>query len=182
MRSLRYQAVGLAVFLAVVFTGCGYSTRSLISSRFRTIYVTPFVNKIDIARDMDAGSKYKVYRPMLETDITRSVNNKFLFDGNLKPVSSQTADVALKGELVEFRKEALRYTSENDVQEYRINLIVDISLWDQKENKLVWEEKNFTGQSTYFTSGSQAKSEETAVNDAISDLSRRIVERAVEEW
>ena len=92
------------------------------------------------------------------------------------------ADLALKGELVEFRRDALRYTNNDEVDEYRINIVVNLSLWDKKNDKLSWEEKNFTGSATYFVTGAQAKSEEQAVQDAIKDLSRRIVERVVEQW
>ena len=66
--------------------------------------------------------------------------------------------------------------------EYRINLTVNISLWDAKEDKLLWQEKGFTGDTTFFVSGAQAKPESIAVNDALEDLARRIVERTVEEW
>lgn len=173
--------------LVIGLAGCGYTTRSMISEKFKTIYIAPFVNKIDITAEADAASKYKVYKPMLETDITRAVVSKFLFDGNLRPVKSESADLTLKGEVMEFRRDPLRYTDSDEVEEYRINLVVNITLWDNKENKLVWEEKNFTGDFTYFTAYStmQAvtkKTDDQAVPDAIADLARRIVERAVEEW
>ena len=169
-------------FLFFVIAGCGYTTRSMISNQFKTIYIAPFANKIDITRETDTAYKYKIYKPMLETDITKSVINKFLFDGNLRPIEKESADLVLKGELVEFRRDPLRYTDLDEVEEYRINLVVNISLWDNRENKLIWEEKNFTGDTTYFTRGQTAKSEDTAISDAISDLARRIVERAVEQW
>lgn len=168
--------------MSAFFAGCGYSSRSMISSKYRTIYVTPFINRVDITNDADAGYKYKIYKPLLETDITSAVNNKFLFDGNLKPVQKELADVTLKGELIEFRRDPVRYTEGDDVAEYRINLVVNITLWDNKEDKLIWQENGFTGEASYFTTGPTAKSETVAVNDAITDLSRRIVERAVEEW
>jgi len=169
-------------FLLFAFTGCGYTTRSMISNKFRTIYVVPFVNKVDITSEVNTGNKYKVYRPMLESEVSRAVNNKFLFDGNLKPTKQELADVVLKGELVEFRRDPLRYTESNEVAEYRINIVVNISLWDKRENKLLWKEDGFTGDTSYFTTGSLAKSEDTAVTDAINDLARRIVEHAVEQW
>jgi hypothetical protein len=175
----------LFLLLATLMIGCGYTTRSMISNKFRTIYVTPFVNKIDITKETDAGSKYKIYKPMLESDITKKVTNKFLFDGNLKPVKEGNADLILKGELVEFRRDPLRYTDNNEVEEYRINIVVNLSLWDKKENKLVWQENGFTGDFTYFTSFTTfgtPKSEDVAVNDALDDLARRIVERTVEQW
>jgi hypothetical protein len=154
----------------------------MISDKFRTIYVTPFVNKVDITNESYTENKYRIYRPTLETDITKSVTNKFLFDGNLKPVKEQNADLILKGELMEFRRDPLRYDSNDNVTEYRLNLVVNISLWDRKADRLVWEENGFTGNTSYFTTGTQAKSEATAVNDALTDLARRIVERTVEQW
>lgn len=169
-------------FLFSAIAGCGYTTRSLGASKYKTIYITPFINKINITQEGEAASKYKIYRPMIETDITRSVSNRFLFDGNLRPAEEVKADVILKGEVLEFRKDPLRYDNSDNVSEYRINLVVNISLWDKVENKLIWQENSFTGDTTYFTTGSQAKPEDTAVTDALTDLSRRIVERTVEQW
>ncbi len=168
--------------LLVTLSGCGYTTRSMISNKYRTIYIEPFVNKIDITAETDTGYKYKINQPMLETDITRSVINKYLFDGNLKPVAEESADLILKGELIDFRKDPVRYTDSDEVEEYRLNLVVNISLWNNMTKELVWQENGFTGDTTYFVTGPQAKSEDTAINDALSDLSRRIVARTVEEW
>lgn len=169
-------------WLLVTLTGCGYTSRSMISNKFRTIYITPFVNKIDITRESYVANKYRIYRPTVDTDITKTVINKFLFDGNLKPSAENSADLILKGELLEFRKEPLRYSDDNTVTEYRINLVVNLSLWDRKENRLVWQENNFIGDTTYFTTGTQAKTESAAITDALADLARRIVERTVEQW
>lgn len=168
--------------LLVTLAGCGYTTRSMISDKFRTIYIVPFKNKIDITSEIYTGREYKLYRPMLETDVTRKITNKFLFDGNLKPTRGETADLVLKGELIDFRKDALRYTENDDVSEYRINIVVNIILWDRKLDKQVWQENGFTGFVDYFTTGYQAKSEATAIAEAIDDLARRVVERAVEQW
>jgi hypothetical protein len=168
--------IACAVFL---LAGCGYTTRSLIASKYHTVHVPPFYSSIDITRESDVGNKYKIYRPGLETDITKTLTNKFLFDGGVRPGDADTSDLELKGELVEFRRDPLRYRDNDDVEEYRLNLVVNISLWDKKENKLLWEEKNFTGDTTYFPS---QKSEDAAIKVALDDLARRIVARVVEEW
>ena len=172
----------LLVACSLWLAACGYTTRSMVSNKFKTIYITQFANKVDITQETYSANKYRIYRPMLETDITRAVIDKFLFDGNLKPVKSESADLVVKGELMEFRRDPLRYTDSDEVEEYRINLVVNIGLWDNKENKLIWQENNFTGDTTYFVTGQAAKSETTALNYAISDLARRIVERVVEQW
>jgi hypothetical protein len=173
--------------LTTVLIGCGYTTRSMLSGEFSTIYITPFLNKVDVTQESYSANKYRIYRPMLETDITKKVINRYLFDGNLKPVKEAQADLVLRGELVEYRKDPLTYTSNSEnITEYRINIYVKLSLWDQKENKLVWEESNFNGNYSYFTSFASGNviqvSEDTAVMNAVEDLARRIVERTVEQW
>jgi len=171
--------------LLATIAGCGYTTRSLIADQFKTIYIESSVNKIDITTETDAGYKYKIYRPALEIDITKAVIDKFLLDGNLKPIKEAKADLVLKAELIEFRRDPLRYNDNDDVEEYRISLVVNLKLFDTKENKLVWQENSFTGDATYFTAFSSTgivKTDDQAVSDAIDDLSRRIVERTVEQW
>jgi len=190
MNGTKFYYKGLIIFLAALAflaAGCGYTTRSMIANRYQTIYITPFVNKIDITSSIDAASKYKITKPMIESDVTRTLVNKFLFDGNLKPVREESADLILKGEVVEFRQDPLRYTENDDVEEYRLNVIVNISMWDTRENKLLWEERNFTGYYDYFTtyavtSAVTRKTVDEATPDAINELARRIVERTVEEW
>ncbi|MFA5410886.1 MAG: LPS assembly lipoprotein LptE [Candidatus Omnitrophota bacterium] len=183
---MRKSSLWLGIILLLTLAGCGYTTRSNISLKYTTVYITPFTNKIDITQETSIGSRYKIYRPLLETDVTRAVNTRFLLDGNLKPIRKESADLILKGELVEFNRDAVRYSDDDEVEEYRINVRVNLSLWDTKENKLVWEEKNFTGTASYFTSfyavSAERKTEGAAVNEAITDLARRIVERTVEEW
>jgi len=190
--------------LLFLTTGCGYTTRSMLSGKYKTIYIAPFLNKVDITQEVYSANKYRIYRPMLETDITKKVINRYLFDGNLKPVKENQADLALKGELIEYRKDPLSYTADNnDVTEYRININVNLSLWDTKENKLennglasasqghklVWQENNFNGNYSYFVKTPTINpgnvvvvSEDTAVTNAVEDLARRIVERTVEQW
>jgi len=180
-------SVTVSFLLITVLTGCGYTTRSMLYGKYKTIYITPFLNKVDIAQEAYSANKYRLYRPMLETDITKKVINRYLFDGNLKPVKEDQADLVLKGELLEYRKDPLSYTADNnDVTEYRININVNLSLWDAKENKLLWQENNFNGNYSFFTSFATGNvvvvSEDAAVTNAVDDLARRIVERTVEQW
>lgn len=183
-KSLKRFLLFLAIcYMPYAILGCGYTTRSGISDKYRTIYIPPFLNKIDITSEAKASLKYQVYRPLLETDVTRAVIDRFMMDGNLRIAKDQNSDLALKGSLVDFRRDVLRYaTDEETPEEYRISISVDINLWDAKENKLVWEEKGFTGEASYFVTGANLKSDSAAITDATTDLARRIVARTVEQW
>lgn len=172
----------ILILILSFISGCGYTTRSMIDPNVKTIYVKPFENKIDFGAQDGVYSKLRTYYPQLETNITSAVVDRFLFDGNLKIVKEEDTDVILKGELVEYRREVLRYEEDKDIEEYRLNIVVNISLWNRKENRLLWQENNFTGETTYFISGSKAKSESAAIKDGITDLASRIVARAIENW
>jgi len=182
MKKAGLLLVSIFLSLAAFLSGCGYTTRSMIVDKYRTIYVQPFVNKIDITNEAYTANKYRIYRPLLESDVTKKVINKYLFDGNLKPVKESKADLILKGEVTDFRKDPLRYDQSDNVAEYRINIVVNLAMWDRAADTLIWEEKGFTGDYSFFTSGSQAISEGAAVTKALDDLARRVVERTVEQW
>ena len=88
----------------------------------------------------------------------------------------------MKSELIDYKRDSLRYDANDNIEEYRIKLIINMKLEDVKKGTVVWTQNGFTGEMTYRTSGPGAKSESTAVRDAEVDLARRIVERTVEAW
>lgn len=186
MRSAKNKIaliVLIMLFGVSQFTGCGYTTRSMVDPNMRTIYIEPFINEIDLFSEQSEDTNYRTYYPLLERDITNKVVDRFVFDGNLKVVKKLEADVVLKGKLLRYQRDPVRYEdNDEDVKEYRISLITDITLMDNKTQTEVWHEANLVGDTTYFVTGTSAKSESAAIADAINDLAKRIVERLVENW
>lgn len=177
----RHTAILFLVFISLL-SGCGYTTRSLLSPQFKSICVENFKNLVNITEEETDERMYRGYRPGMEIDVTKQVIDRFLFDGNLKVANIKDCDLILKGELIDFKKEALRYDRNDNVEEYRVRLTVNIELVDAKTDKTIWKEKGFAGEATYRTTGSLAATESASVKDALSDLARRIVERTVEGW
>ena len=95
--------------------------------------------------------------------------------------SRDHADAILKGEILQYRKDPLRY-QDNDVTEYRISLVCNVRLIGRIDSTVLFEAKDITGDTTYFTTGSLQKTETHALKAATSDLARRIVNRVVENW
>lgn len=157
---------------------CGYTTSSTLPANQKTICVESFENKIVYT----SKSSQNLYFPLLEVNVTDAVIDRFLFDGNLKIAGMGTSDLLLKGELKSYSKGGLRYTDDDDVQEYRVRVTVSLELWDADKEELIWSESGFSGEATYFVTGEKATSEEAAVELAIVDLARRIVERTIENW
>ena len=162
--------------------GCGYTARPGLAPHLRTIYVQPFVNKIDVTQLTTSDGRFPIYRHQMEVDITKAVINRYQFTGLLRPATRERANCRLEGELIAFRRDALRYNSSSQVEEWRLNIVVNLRFFDQTTQALLWEEEAFTGDTTYFALGANAESEPVALDRAITDLARRVVERTVEDW
>ena len=173
-RAARFAAG--ALFLAAA--GCGYTTKSTLPASLKTIHVEPFKNNIDFT----TGAQRDIYLPLLEVKARNAVIDRFLFDGNLKIAESAVADLVLKGELTGYQRSGLRYTDDDDVEEYRVHVTVSFTLINSKTGEVSWTEPGFTGEATFFVTGPRASSEDSALNAAILDLARRIVERTIEDW
>ncbi len=166
----------LTIFLLA--GGCGYTTQSALPSRLQTIHIKPFPNKINYTTSTDR----QLYFPLLEVKVRNAIIDRFLFDGNLKVREENEADLILSGELINYERVALRYTDDDEVQEYRVHVIVSLVLKDRRYDEILWEESGFAGEATYFVSGALATSESSAVEAATLDLARRVVERTIENW
>lgn len=184
-RDLWFSVFGLKcfpMFLLLLFccgiTNCGYTTRSTLASHLRSIHIESFVNNVSYTTE----GRRNLYFPLLEIDTRNAIIDRFQFDGNLKIAKPEDADLILKGELTGYDRNVLRFTDNDDVEEYRVYIYVSLELYDTRTQQVKWTEGRFTGEATYFFSGPLATSEESAVDEAIEDLARRIVERTVEDW
>jgi hypothetical protein len=161
-----------------LLAGCGYTTGSLLPKNLKTIYIPPVKNNIDHS----ASAAQSSYVPLLEVKVRNAIIDRFLFDGNLRIGEERTADLILHTELIDYNRSELRLTDDDDVQEFRINITVSMELYDPAKDLILWTEEAFIGEATYFTTGVKAKSESQALEDALTDLGRRVVERTIENW
>src|SRR3989338_9142374 len=117
--------VGALLILAGL-SGCGYSLRASTLGYGKTIYVEPFKNRIVYGTE----TARNLYLPLLENKITNAVVDRFLFDGSMKIAEKEAADFVLQGELIDFRRDVLRYDENNEVLEYRITITVSMTFFD----------------------------------------------------
>jgi len=166
----------------VLITGCGYTTGSLLPPHLKNVYIENFANKIAITEEVSYQQRYKTYRPRLEIDLTEALRDRFIFDGHLRVTQEKDADIVLTGELIDFLREPIQYGYDDSIEKYRIVIVVNLKANDTQKKELMWSENSFSGSDEYYTTGSEAKTEEQAVTAAIEDLARRVVERTIEVW
>ena len=168
--------------LAAGLSGCGYTATRILPAYYRTIYVEPFQNKIPITKDVSEKIGFVTNYPEIEEKVTQGMINQFLFDGNLRVTNKpEDADLLLTGFVYDFYRQPLRRKDDDTVEEYRLNLSASLTLRD-KMGKLLLQEPALVGDTTYFLTGSSARSEAAAVEDLITDFSKRVVEWVIEYW
>lgn len=172
-------ALGFLTFPSL--SGCGYTTKSLLPENIQRVHVPPVRNSIDLSSEISEKTPFRVYRPGLEVELTNAIINRFIFDGVLKVTPDEKADARLEMSLLDYRRDALRYTEGEDVQEYRLNITVEANLVQKSGGKVLWHER-ITGDSTFFLSGPRAITEDEAAAKAVEDVARRVVERTIEYW
>jgi outer membrane lipopolysaccharide assembly protein LptE/RlpB len=162
--------------LCVVFlASCGYTQQVKLPNDIKTIAVPTFQDEIP------PDQRY-AYRPGLEVELTNAIIDRLIFDGNLKVVDETKADAILSGNIIAYQQEGLRFDDRESVEEYRLFLVVNFELIDQRNKEVLLEEPNFSGRAEFFTSRSPAGVRRTAANDAVTDLARSLVDRIVEGW
>ena len=171
------KRLAVLLFATLIVSGCGYTLKSAQNSPYKTIYIPTFANRISIN---SISSDYKLYYRGLEVELDNILRERFRYDGNILPVSNiQDADIVIEGEILDYNKSALSYASNEDVDEYKITVSTNVRLLEKEEE--LWAESIF-GESTYLTTGANAKSETQALRAALGDLSRKIVDRVVIDW
>ena len=168
----------LSIFLVMMIAGCRYTTGSLLPAKYKKIAIQPFQNKVSYVDENVRG----LYVPLLESNVRTAIIDRFLFDGNLHIADADKADLVLNGDLLSFEQDDLRQDVNQNVQEYRIRIVVALVLTDAATGKILWKESSFAGEATYFLTGPQAQSQSAAVDAALTDLATRVVERTIENW
>ncbi len=162
--------------LLIFLLGCGYSNKVVLPYReAKTIAVPMFKNTIPPQNILS-------YVAGLETHLTQAVVNEIAKDGNLKVVDEKNADLILRGEIHAYEKEGFRFNRFEQVDEFRLFIVVRLILEDRRTGKRLWTEKNFSGDTQFFINGPRAIPEEQAAQKAVTDLAEKIVNRVVEDW
>lgn len=167
----------------LLIAGCGYTTRLGVPAHLKTVYVAPFSNAIDITAIHTDTHHLPLYRHGMEVDLSNAVVDRYQFTGLLRPTNAPAGATArVDGKLLEFRRDALRYDASQQVEEWRLSVIAHITFTDLTTGAVMWDEPGLTGDTTYFAIGAQAEAEATAIDRAVTDLARRVVERSTEDW
>jgi outer membrane lipopolysaccharide assembly protein LptE/RlpB len=154
------------ILIVFLVSGCGYRVGSLLPKDIKTIAVPMFKNNTP--------------EPEIETIITNGIIQEFILDGTLKVVEEDNADTLLLGEIIDYRREPIRYTKDEVTKEYRLVIAVKLRFEDLRRNEATWENPRVEGYVEFFVGSSLPESERENLPVAIKDLAHHVVEKVVE--
>jgi hypothetical protein len=166
--NLQYYFLGL-LFLA---SGCfSYSfSGGNIPAEVNFIYIHYFADKTNSGQ------------AALSDQLYRSLNNQFINQSRLQLSSDENnADVSLTGSIISYRNAPFSISGEEITTENRVEIVVKAIYKYKTESKPVYD-KTFNGFANYTTTTDPVSGEQTALSEALSQISRKMFDDAVGQW
>lgn len=163
---LRVAALGA---VASALAGCGYSFHGTLPDHIKTIAVPIFINRTQ--------------QPAVESVITRAIVDAFATNGRLRVVKPEDADSILDGEVISYNVAAIAVDPSLGVQQYRLAVSLSLRMRDVRENKVLFQQANFSEQADFRVAGSVAQTlsvEAGALQQAATEIARSVVSLALD--
>jgi outer membrane lipopolysaccharide assembly protein LptE/RlpB len=164
---VRYKS--LLLLIPLCFAACGYSTSGRTAKDIKSIAV-PFFNNLTT-------------EPDLEINVTERIINNLVEDNTLKVVEEENADAVLEGDIVEFTNTPFSFNVDLNADEYRVVLVVKVTLHNRTLNEPIWQDQRITGDAAYFLDAAEAGlTYEDALEESIEEITEQILNLTVQDW
>jgi hypothetical protein len=124
-------------------------------------------------------------RSDLAAALADSLTEAFLDDQTLKVVGEREADSVVEGIVLEYRREPFTFDAQENVQTYRVEIVLEARFVDVRKNQVLWERKRLSQWDTYnFASlgGQPPETEEIGVGRVLAKLTDDIVNQTLQAW
>ena len=156
----------IAVVVVLLALGCGYSSQSLIDSRYKTVYVETFDNQ----------SFYRGF----ELTLTRALINEINRKTHLRIVPREQADTVLSGQISDFKQVVLTEDADDNVRESEVRVTIDMTWTDRRTNQPIKTVRGFVGsEQIKFDIGETL---ETATSELFYDVAEDLIEQLEADW
>lgn len=160
----------LASLILALLGGCYYSVYSNAYPHLKKIRVEPFENQT-----AEFGLADKALN-----GLSLSLRN----DGRLKLVT-QNPDCSLEGKIVSFEEKIYSYDSANQVQDYQLIMVLNLSFTDLIKNEVIYENSSLRIAEIYKVSDDSTarfETKEEALSEIFSSIFKTVIQNSLEAW
>jgi len=155
----------LALLLISFLASCGpYSFSGATTGGIETVYIPVFENET-----IEYG---------LGEELTTKITSAIVADNTLKVVDQNDADAFISGKVISYKKSSETYNIQDQVQEYRVDVAVNVS-FVKPNGDVIWEEPRISSFGVYEA---ETETEDEGKTEALEKLAEIIVNRTVRNW
>jgi len=152
--------------LFALISGCGYTTRSLISRNINSIYIPIFGNN--------------TFRSGLEFDLTTALKDEIMSKTKLRIAKKDDADTILTGRIIQITEGVITQNAVDNIIENNVIITVNITLADRRTGRVLMVTHNLTSTAEYIVT--RGENINTATQECLTELAENIVYQLEEKW
>lgn len=165
-RLLFFACFFLPVLFFICAGGCGYSSKSLLRSNVRSVYIPIFDNN--------------TFRRGFEFDLTKAVRDQVLLRTRLDIVSKDEADSILFGKISNVDESVLIEDTKDNIVESRVSIVVEVRWVDRRTGRTIVERRNIRRPAEFIVRRNETLS--SSSREAFVEVARSVVEALEEDW
>jgi hypothetical protein len=165
-KKISFRQLACIIALFALISGCGYTTKSLISRKINSIYIPIFEND--------------TFRRGLEFDLTSALKDEIMSNTKLRILQKDSADTILTGRIIKVTEGMLSSNVEDNIVESRVTISVYIKLVDRRTGRTLVEEENLKQSAEFIVK--RGENINTASKESLVLLAKEIIFHLEEKW
>ena len=165
-RRISFRQLTCIIVLFVLISGCGYTSKSLISRKINTIYIPIFENE--------------TFRRGLEFDLTTALKEEILSKTKLRIAKKNGADTILTGKIIRVDEGVITSNARDNIIENRVTITVNIALADRRTGRELMLTDSLSNTAEYIVT--RGENINTATQECLAGLAEMIVYQLEEKW
>jgi len=161
-----FAYLALLVLFTISIVSCGYSSKSLLRSNVRSIYIPIFDNN--------------TFRRGYEFDLTKAVRDQILLRTRLNIVDKDEADSILFGKITSVDENVIIEDTRDNIVESRVSVGIDIRWVDKRTGRTIVERRNIKRPTEFIVRRNETLT--SSSNEAFVSIARGIVDAMEEDW
>lgn len=164
-----FSLLFLSIFSAFLLSGCYSFKATSLPKHIQTIYIAEIknlTNEAILARNIEEALKRTLQKNASTIQIINDPNS---------------ADAEINLTLTSYTNAAYNYTAQANVETYKSSLVVQFSFFDNKEKKMIYENRSLKAEGVYDLILNETE-EEDGQRRAIESLQELIINNALSQW
>ena len=166
-KKISFSQLTCIIVLFAIISGCGYTTKSLISRKINSIYIPIFGNS--------------TFRSGLEFDLTTALKDEIMSKTKLRIATKDNADIILSGKIIRVDEGVHSSNAQDNIVESTVTITVEIRIYERRTGRgMAIESPTITNTAEFIVS--RGENVNTATQESLEGLAKKIVYQLEEKW